>query len=68
MVRDMVHDLRINTMKESVSFFCSAHVHQKSTQGAQNIVHQNFKFFEPCYSNTKFVDLIRSKLPTVKWV
>ena len=29
------------------SSFCEACMHQKSTQGAQNIMHQNFKFFEP---------------------
>ena len=27
-------------------FFCDARVHRKSTQSAQNILHQNFKFFE----------------------
>ena len=41
-----VHDLRKNTVEVQVSF-CGARVHQKSTQGAQNIMHQNFKFFEP---------------------
>ena len=30
------------------SFFCDVRMHQKSTKGAQKIVHQNFKFFEPC--------------------
>ena len=41
-----VHDLRKNTVEVQVSF-CGARVHQKSTQGVQNIMHQNFKFFEP---------------------
>ena len=41
-----VHDLRKNTVEVQV-FFCGARVHQKSGQGTQNIVHQNFKFFEP---------------------
>ena len=36
---------------QGASFFCGAHMHQKSTQGAQNIVHQNFKFLEPCLSS-----------------
>ena len=27
-------------------FFLWPRVHQKPTQGAQNILHQNFKFFE----------------------
>ena len=27
-------------------FFLWSRVHQKPTQGAQNILHQNFKFFE----------------------
>ena len=45
MVHDMVHDLRKNPV-EVLVFLCGARVHQKSTQGAQNILHQNFKFFE----------------------
>ena len=28
-------------------YFCGADAHRKSIQGARNIVHQNFKFFEP---------------------
>ena len=41
-----VHDLQKNTVKVQFSF-CGARVHLKSTQGARNIAHQNFKFFEP---------------------
>ena len=40
------------------SFFCGAHVHQKSTQGARNIVHQNFKFSEPCSTSQPCLQII----------
>ena len=40
------------------SFFCGARVHQKSTQGARNIVHQNFKFSELCSTSQPCLQII----------
>ena len=57
MMHDMVHDLRKNTAAVQV-FFCGALVHQKSTQGARNIVHQNFKFSEPCSTSQPCLQII----------
>ena len=60
MVYNMVH-LWCMTYRKILSrwkFFCGAHMHQKSTQGAQNIVHQNLKFFKPCFCSCGIADFI----------
>ena len=38
----------IEKFGQCANFFCGAYMHRKSTQVTQNIVLQNFKFFESC--------------------
>ena len=62
MVYNMVHDLRKNTVKVHVFFV----VHQKSTHGERNIVHQKFKFFEPWFGGDGCVWSANAAPPNVK--
>ena len=58
MVYDIVHDLREKNVEVQVFFVVHGCTKScKRPQGAQNIVHQNFKFFEPCSDITSVVTI-----------